>query len=156
MIGGGLQFPRNLPFTSSIAAGATFNPLTDWQYETPMEDCDIELIQRATATGLVGTLSSGGDTVMQEAPVPAGGTAGQTPARINVEPVIGHGHAGQKIRLAYRNPTAGAIVIDGIIIVSPKRLGRVGRGGGGGGGGGRRGGRRIGRPSGLSYLRRRR
>lgn len=153
MIGGGLQFPRNLPFSSSIAAGATFNPLTDWQYETPMEDCDIELIQRATATGLVGTLTSGGDTVLQEAPVPAGGTAGQTPARINVEPVVGHGHAGQKIRLAYRNPTAGAITIDGIIIVSPKRMGRLGRSGGGYGGG-RRPPRRL--VGGLAALRRRR
>ena len=149
---GGLQFPRSITFSASIAAGATFNPLTDWQYETPMEDCDVKLIHRATAVGLVAVLTSGGDTILQEAPVPAGGTAGQTPATIQVEPVPGHGHAGQKIRLGYRNPTAGAITIDGIFVVAPKRAGLLG----GYSRGARRGGGGYRRPvGGLAALRRR-
>lgn len=127
----GRQTPVTFLWTQSIAAGATFNPLTDWQYETPQFDGAMEVFSRATAVGLVETISSGGDTLKQEAPVQAGGTAGTTPSRLNTEPVVGRAYSGQKIRIGYRNPTGGAITIDGQIILTPVA-------GGGGGGGGRR------------------
>jgi hypothetical protein len=123
--------PVSFPWTSSIAAGATFNPLTDWQYETPDFDGMIEVFSRATATGLVETISSAGDTLKQESPVQAGGTAGTTPSRLNTEPVVGRAAKLSKIRIGYRNPTGGAITIDGLIVLTPT-------GGGGGGGGFRR------------------
>ena len=121
--------PVTFPWTQSIAAGAVFNPLTDWQYETPDFDGMIEVFSRATAAGLVETISSAGDTLKQEAPVQAGGTANVTPSRLNTEPTVGRAQARAKIRVGYRNPTAGAITIDGLIVLTPS---------GGGGGGGRR------------------
>jgi len=127
--------PVTFPWSQSIAAGATFNPLTDWQYETPDFDGMVEIFSRATAVGLLETISSAGDTLKQEGPVQAGGTAGTTPSRLNTEPVVGRAAKFQKVRIAYRNPTGGAITVDGIIILTPL-------GGRGGGGGARRGGKR--------------
>jgi hypothetical protein len=122
--------PVEFPWSQSIAAGATFNPLEDWEYETPAVGGAVEVLERATAVGLVSSVKSGGDTIKQEGPVQAGGTAGTTPARLNTEPVTGKAYQYQKLRVAYRNPTAGAITVDGKIIFTPI--------GGFGGGGARR------------------
>lgn len=122
----GGQTPVTFIWSQSIAAGATFNPLTDWQYETPQFPGMMEVFSKATAVGLVETISSAGDTLKQEAPVQAGGVAGTTPARLSTEAVVGRAQAGQKIRIGYRNPTGGAITVDGIIIVTP--LGGAGAG----------------------------
>ena len=126
---GVVSTPVTFIWSQSIAAGATFNPLTDWQYETPDFDGMIEVFSRATAVGLVETISSAGDTLKQESPVQAGGTAGTTPSRLNTEPVVGRAAKFQKIRIGYRNPTGGAITVEGQIVLSPL---------GGGGGGARR------------------
>lgn len=134
---GAITTPVTFTWSQSIAAGATFNPLTDWQYETPDFPGMIEVFSRATAVGLLETISSAGETLKQESPVQAGGTAGTIPSRLNTEPVVGKAAPLQKIRVFYRNPTAGAITIDGQIVLTPL----VGAGGGGGrrpaGGGGR-------------------
>lgn len=119
--------PVTFLWSQSIAAGATFNPLTDWQYETPDFPGMVEIFSRATAVGLVETISSAGETLKQESPVQAGGTAGLTPSRLNTEPVVGKAAPLQKIRVGYRNPTGGAITVDGQIILTP--LGGGGRGG---------------------------
>jgi len=129
------QTPITFPWTQAILTGATFNPLTVSQYETPAFDAMIEVFSRATAVGLLETINSAGDTLKQEAPVQAGGTAGVTPSRLNTEPVVGRAAKFQKIIVAYRNPTGGTITIDGQIIITPL----------GGGGGGRRGPPRGGR-----------
>jgi hypothetical protein len=131
--------PVTFLWSQSIAAGATFNPLTDWQYETPDFQGMVEIFSRATAVGLVETISSAGETLKQESPVQAAGVAGTTPSRLNTEPVVGRAATLQKIRIGYRNPTGGAITVDGQIILTP-----VG-GGGGSRGGARRGGGRRGR-----------
>jgi hypothetical protein len=123
--------PQQFPYSQAIAAGATFNPLTDWQYETPDVDVTVQILERATAVGLVSACSSGGDTIKQESPVQAGGTAGTTPARLSTEPITGKGHRGKKLRLAYRNPTGGTITVDGVVILIPGGA-YGGRGGGGG------------------------
>lgn len=121
--------PVTFVWSSAMLTGTTFNPLTDWQYETPDFDGMIEIFSRATAVGLLETITSAGDTLKQESPVQAGGTAGTTPSRLNTEPVVGKAAKFQKIRIGYRNPTGGTITIDGAIVLTP--LG--GRGGGGGG-----------------------
>jgi len=120
--------PVTWTWSQAILTGATFNPLTDWQYETPDFDGMIEVFSRATAVGLIETISSAGDTLKQESPVQAGGTAGTIPSRLNTEPVVGRAARNQKIRVGYRNPTAGTITVDGQIILTPL----------GGGGGARR------------------
>jgi len=108
--------PVTFPWSQSIAAGSTFNPLQDWQYETPDFDGMIEVFSRATAVGLLETITSAGDNLKQEGPVQAGGTAGTLPARLTTEPVVGRASKFSKIRVAYRNPTGGAITVDGQII----------------------------------------
>jgi hypothetical protein len=115
----GSQTPVTFPWTQAILAGATFNPLLDWQYETPQFEGAIEVFSKATAVGLVETISSAGDTLKQEANVQAGVVAGSTPSRLNTEPVVGRAQAGQKIRIGYRNPTGGTITVDGMIILTP-------------------------------------
>jgi hypothetical protein len=127
--------PVTFVWSFAIVAGATFNPLTDWQYETPDFAGMVEVFSRATAVGLVETISSAGETLKQESPVQAGGTAGLTPSRLNTEPVVGRAAPLQKIRVGYRNPTGGTITIDGQIILTPV-------GGSRGGRSSRRGGRR--------------
>lgn len=111
-----------------IAAGATLDTLTGWQYETPDTDCMVEVIERGTVLGLVSVLSSAGDTLKQESGVQAGGTAGVTPARLNTEPITGRAPKFQKLRLFVRNPTVGGITYDATVLLIPL-------GGGGGGGG---------------------
>lgn len=132
--------PVTFIWSQAITAGSTFNPLTDWQYETPDFAGMVEILSKATAVGLVETISSAGETLKQESPVQAGGTAGTTPSRLNTEPVTGRSAPLQKIRIGYRNPTGGTITVDGIIVLVP--TGGARRGGGGGGFRGRRRGRR--------------
>lgn len=118
--------PVTFLWSQSIAAGATFNPLTDWQYETPDFAAMVEIFSKATAVGLVETISSAGETLKQESPVQAGGVAGTTPSRLNTEPVVGRAQPLQKVRIGYRNPTGGAITVDGQIILTPTGGGRPG------------------------------
>lgn len=123
--------PVTFIWSQAILTGATFNPLTDWQYETPDFDGMVEIFSKATAVGLIESISSAGDTLKQESPVQAGGVAGTTPSRLNTEPVVGRSGKFQKIRIGYRNPTGGTITVDGQIILTPT--------GGRGAGGARRG-----------------
>ena len=122
-----LDAPVIFPWSVSLAAGAVFNPLEDWEYETPDRDCGFEVFERATAVGLVSSVKSGGDTIKQEGPVQSGGAAGTTPSRLNTEPITGKARASQKMRVAYRNPTGGAITVDGQIILVPQGGARGGR-----------------------------
>lgn len=105
----------SFPWSQSIAAGGTFSPLDSWNYETPPRPGVIKILHRATAVGLLATITSGADQLMQEGPVPAGGVAGQTPSEFNVAPIVDKIAAFDKQRISYRNPTGGAITVDGII-----------------------------------------
>lgn len=141
---GGMEGPQQFNWSRAIVAGATLNPLEEWDYETPDVDVKVELWHRATAVGLVSVTKSGGQAILQESPVQAGGTAGVLPSTLNTEPVVGEAYASRKLSVFYRNPTGGTITVDGIIKATPLR----GRSGGGyrakKGGGGRfkKGGRR--------------
>ena len=125
--GGAISTPVSFPWTSAILAGATFNPLTDWQYETPDFNGMVEILSRATAVGLLVTISSAGETLAQEGPVKSGGTAGVTPSDFDVKAVIGRVAPNQKIRIGYRNPTGGTITVDGILVLTPTGGARGGR-----------------------------
>lgn len=109
----------SLPWSQSIAAGATFDPLDNWNYQYVPQGGVISILHRATAVGLLATIVSGSDQLMQEAPVPAGGTAGQIPSQFAVPPVTDPVSRGDRISIRYRNPTGGAITVDGIIDYTP-------------------------------------
>ncbi len=106
-------------WSQSIAAGATFNPLDGWNYEFVPRPGVMKYLHRATAVGLLATITSGSDQLLQEAPVPAGGTAGQTPGEFQVAPIVDGVQAGDRQAVRYRNPTGGAITIDGIVDYTP-------------------------------------
>jgi hypothetical protein len=118
---GKMEGPVSLTWSSSIAAGALFFPLDNWQQEFPESDVMVELLSRATAVGVVQTTTSGTDTLLEESPVQAGGTAGTIPSRLNTEPFIRKSKAGRRLKHKYRNTTAGAITVDGIITITPLR-----------------------------------
>jgi hypothetical protein len=126
---GGMEGPAQFPWSQAILAGATFDPLATWDYQTPDTDVAVEVIDRATAVGVLRQLKSGGQAITQEGPVQAGGTAGTIPARLSTEPQTGRGYSNKKLSVFYRNPTGGTITVDGMIIATPIGGGR--RAGGG-------------------------
>jgi len=106
-------------FSSSVAAGATFTPLTAWQYQYLPWPAEVTVLSRATAVAVVNTFTSGSETIVEESPVQAGGTAGVIPSPLNT-PVQGwFAAAGDLLKLSYRNTSGGAITVDGIIEVMP-------------------------------------
>jgi len=106
-------------FTSSVAAGATYFPLDNWQYQYAPYKALIEIFDNATAVGMVLVVTTGSDTVMEECPVSAGGTAGVLPARLNSEPITDKVDPGDLIKLKYRNTTGGAVTVNGLILITP-------------------------------------
>lgn len=106
-------------FSTSIAAGASANPLSSWQYRFPPKGALLEVLVNATATGVVMNLTTGPESIVQgDSPVSAGGAAGTLPARLNVEPIVDKVDAGEEIVLLLRNTTAGAITVNGVAVMT--------------------------------------
>ena len=106
-------------FSNSIAAGATFEPLTGWQYQYLPWPAEVTVLARAVAIAVVNTYTSGSETIVEESPVQSGGTAGVIPSPLNT-PVQGWiAAAGDLLKLRYRNTSGAAITVDGIIEVQP-------------------------------------
>lgn len=108
-----------LNFTTSVAAGGTYAPLTGWSYEFLPFAAHVRVLYNASAVGTFGAVFSGTEAIVDDSPVTAGGTAGVLPAELNTLPVDFNAPAGDKLRLAFRNPTGGAVTINGIILVNP-------------------------------------
>lgn len=108
----------SFPFTQSVAAGATYLPLDGWQYEyLPFPArCDIGLA--AAAVGCVATVTSGSDTLMEEAPLTIG-TASVIPSPLNVPFMSDDAAAGDRLKIRVRNTSGGAIIVSGIINITP-------------------------------------
>ena len=106
-------------YSQSVAAGASFNPLVGWQYQYLPWPAEINVLSRASAIAMVQVFTSGSETIVEESPVQAGGTAGVTPSPLNT-PVQGwHAAAGDLLKLNYRNTSGAPITIDGIIEATP-------------------------------------
>ncbi len=106
-------------YTQAVLTGATFTPLVGWQYQYLPWPAEVTVMSRGTAVGMVQTYTSGSETIVEESPVQAGGTAGVTPAPLNT-PVQGwHAAMGDLLKLSFRNTTGGTITVDGIIEVVP-------------------------------------
>ena len=106
-------------FSQVVAAGAVFEPLTGWQYVYLPWPAEVQVLSRATAVAMVQVFTSGSETIVEESPTQAGGTAGVTPSSLNT-PVQGwHAAAGDLLKLRYRNTSGAPITVDGIIEVQP-------------------------------------
>lgn len=106
-------------YTQSVAAGATFNPLTGWQYQRLPWPAEVTVLSRAVAIGVVQTFTSGSETIVEESPVQSGGTAGVIPSPLNT-PVQGwQAAAFDLLKLTYRNTSGAAVNVDGIIEIIP-------------------------------------
>jgi len=106
-------------FSNAVVAGATFRPLDGWQYQYLPWPSEVTVLARATAVDMVNTYTSGSETIVEESPVQAGGTAGVIPSPLNT-PVQGWmAAAGDLLKLNYRNTSGGTITLDGIIEVMP-------------------------------------
>lgn len=116
-----MQGPVSFPFTQLVGAGANYTPLIGWQYEYPDADVLVEVLLNATAVGLVAAIYSGGDTIQQEAPIQAGGTAGVIPSPLNTSVVTGRGRRGSRLAINVRNPTGGGQTVNGSITLIPGR-----------------------------------
>lgn len=105
----------SLTWSQSVAGGATYRPLDGWQYEYVPAGGRIEILHRATAVGMVATITSGSDTLQERSPVPAGGTAGVTPSGFDVPAIMDLVAAGDRLKILYENTTGGAVTVDGTI-----------------------------------------
>jgi hypothetical protein len=106
-------------FSTSIAAGATSTPLSTWQFRFPPKASLLELLVNGSAAGLVMNLTTGAESIVQaESPVSGGGTAGTLPARLSVEPIVDKVDPGEEIVLTVRNPTGGAITLNGVAVLT--------------------------------------
>lgn len=108
-------------FTQALTANGTFRPLDGWQYEYLPWPAEVQVLARHTgAAGSVQAVyTSGSETIVEESPVQAGGTAGVTPSPLNT-PVQGwFGAAGDRLKLNYRETAAATPTVDGIIEITP-------------------------------------
>src|SRR5258708_28068475 len=78
----------HLRFSTSIGAGATVNVIQGWQYEYVPYPARIKMLIRSPVSTLKSTLFSGSETIQEESPVQAGGTAGGTPYDAHTPPDI--------------------------------------------------------------------
>jgi len=106
-------------FSQDVVAGATFEPLTGWQYVYLPWPAEVTVMARAEGIGVVSVYTSGSETIVEESPTQAGGTIGVTPSALNT-PVQGWmAAAGDLLKLRYRNTSAGDLFVDGIIEIVP-------------------------------------
>jgi len=105
----------SLTWSQAILTTASFNPIVEWQYQYVPFGGKIAILHRATAVGLVVTVTNGSDTMQERSPVPAGGTAGVIPSAFDVPAISGFVARGDYLKIAYENPTGGTITVDGVI-----------------------------------------
>lgn len=106
-------------FSLSVPANQSVQPLTGWQFRIPQKAAMIELFINATAAGLVFSLTTGSESIVQaDTPVSAGGTAGVLPARLNSEPIVDVVLPLDEIVLTVRNTTGAAITVNGVLTMT--------------------------------------
>lgn len=103
---------------TSIAAGATFNPLSGSQFEYIPYNAQLEIAILGSATGLVATISSGSDILMEEGPVSIGTihVAPKYPDDFHLTDVAA---AGDRIKVGIRNTTGGALNAFVVVRITP-------------------------------------
>lgn len=108
-------------YTASVPAGGTVYPLANWQFRQPNFPGVLEILANASGTGVVHTLTTGAESIVQgDTPMSGGGTAGTMPARINAEAIVDGILPGEEIVHSIRNTTAGALTVNAVYVLTPK------------------------------------
>jgi len=106
-------------FSELMVANASATPLDGWQYIYLPWPAEIKILMRSTLVGMVQTVTSGSETIVEESPIQAGGTLGVTPSPLNT-PVIGWlGAAGDLLKIRLRETAGTTPTVDGVIEVTP-------------------------------------
>jgi len=106
-------------YTQNVGIGASFDPLVNWQYRYLPWPATVTVLSRSLLVGMLNTLTSGSETIVEESPVQAGGTAGVTPSPLNTPADEWVAAAGDLLKLNFRNTNAGINGLDGVISVEP-------------------------------------
>jgi len=106
-------------FSTAFTANGSLTPLTGWQYVYLPWPAEVTVLARATAVGCVATYTSGSETIVEESPVQAGGTAGVTPSPLNTPTIGWQAAAGDLLKLNFRETLGATPTLDGIIEVMP-------------------------------------
>lgn len=110
-----------LTWSRSIAAGATDTPIQTlaWQYQYVPWPASCKVGQKTTATGVTQAIFSGSQTVMESSPIQVVATVGVTPSELNTPFTYWVAAAGDFLKILDTNTTAGALTVDGIIVIEP-------------------------------------
>jgi hypothetical protein len=108
--------PR-LTVSQALVANTPVDVLQSWQYQyIPYGGVLTVALRSTTATGKF-TLSGGSDSLAEQQPTPAGGTAGQTPTPFNSPVLTERVAAGDRLKLLLVD--TGAATVDGFIDYQP-------------------------------------
>jgi hypothetical protein len=111
--------PR-LTFSQSVAAGATFNPFSGWQYEYLPWRARVRAMAWTTAVGMLQSAVTGSESIQVESPLDIGGAAaGNLPTVFDVDPLDFVAPPGDRVTLNFRNTTGAALNVMGVIDVNP-------------------------------------
>jgi len=106
-------------FTPSLLQSGTVNPLSGWQYEYLPWPAHVTVLATVDLPNLVGTYTSGSETILEESPIQSGGVIGVIPNPLNTSAITWQAAAGDRLKLNYRETGVAAAEIQGIIEVEP-------------------------------------
>ncbi len=108
--------PR-LNFSQLLAANTPVDVMANWQYQyIPRAGLLNVCLRSTTSTGKY-TLSAGSDSLAEQQPTPAGGTAGQTPTPFNSPVLSEQVAAGDRLKLLLVDTAAATV--DGFVDYQP-------------------------------------
>src|SRR5258707_8772403 len=95
-----------LNISNTATAASVVNVIAGWQYEYLPWPARIKLLIRATIVGVTLVVFSGSETIMEESPIQAGGTAGGAPAELTTPPTVVGPPRGDRLQIKLRLPRA--------------------------------------------------
>jgi hypothetical protein len=103
---------------TTVNANSSANPLSGNQYEFMHEPCHVEFAMVTTATGVLATVYSGPDLLMQEGPVQikAASTLPTYPDDYHLEDDAAEG---DRLNVVLRNTTGGNLVVYTLVRITP-------------------------------------
>lgn len=103
----------------SVAAGGTLKVMADSIYEILPFNAKLEFAVLGSATGLLASISSGSDILLESSPVGVGTGANvlpKYPDDFHLQDVAGRG---EKIKFTVTNPTGGALTANVAVRITP-------------------------------------